>query len=223
MILTREKTSTMNNLSALALSLNSVDGVLKEGYLFKQSHSVWKLWKSRYFILKRSGLYYYKEKSETERLPLGILPYRDISVQIDEIGDKKKKFCLRIQAEGKSYMLCCFSEDERNSWLTAILTSITNYLLASRDGEIEAFEEPSMLLQRKSLSRARSMEAINEHRLSAIVPHLHKFTMFGSSGNVDRLGVFNRDTKSPPTKRKQKAFSVFDFKWRDSYINFELS
>lgn len=223
MIITREKTSTMNNLPALTLSLHGIDTVLKEGYLFKQSHSVWKLWKARYFILRRSGLYYYKEKGETAGLPLGILPYREISVQIDEIGDKKKKFCLRIQAEGKSYMLCCFSEEERNSWLTAILTSITNYILARRDGEIEEFGESDVLLRPRSLSRSRSMEAINEQRLSALVPHLRKFTMFGSSGNVDRLGVVNKETKTPSTKRKQKAFSVFDFKWRDSYINFDLS
>ena len=222
MIITREKNSAMSGLPTLTLSLPGLEGVLKEGYLFKQSHSVWKLWKARYFILRRSGLYYYKEKSDTSGLPLGILSYRDISVQIDEVGDKKKKFCLRIHAEGKSYTLCCFSEEERNSWLIAILTSITNYILASREGELEEFEE-GMLIRPRSLSRSRSMEAINEHSLSAIVPHMQKMTMFGSTGDVERLGVVKRQTKTPPTKRKEKAFSVWDFKWRDSYINFELS
>jgi hypothetical protein len=208
--------------------LNSDKGILREGYLFKQSRHVWKLWKARYFVLQNNGLIYFKKKSDicTGR-PLGGLTFRDISMHIDEVGDKKRKYCLKIQSEGKSYCLCCFSEEERNAWMTAILTAISSYMMAVRDG---ATDEELLGLTGAPLPRSVSCEALTSKSIKTF-PQLRSRAAFGSSGDLDRIvplrigntGSNNRNSQviPPMSKRKLKAFSMWETaKWRDSYINF---
>ncbi|XP_031566937.1 arf-GAP with coiled-coil, ANK repeat and PH domain-containing protein 2-like [Actinia tenebrosa] len=208
--------------------LNTDKNILKEGYLFKQSRHVWKLWKARYFVLQNNGLIYFKKKSDicTGR-PLGGLTFRDISMHIDEVGDKKRKYCLKIQAEGKNYCLFCFSEEERNSWMTAILTAVASYMMAVRDG---ATDEELLGLAAVPMPRSVSCEALTSKSIKT-APHLRSRAAFGSSGDLDRIvplrlannNVTNKNSQGLPamSKRKLKAFSMWEnAKWRDSYINF---
>lgn len=208
--------------------LNSEKGILKEGYLFKQSRHVWKLWKARYFVLQQNGLVYYKEKSDIECAgrPLGVLTFRDISMHIEEVGEKKRKYCLKIHSEGKNYFLCCFSEEERNSWMTAILTAVSSYLLALRDGASD-FELHG--LTGASLPRSVSCEALTGFSLKSLAQSRNR-AGFGSSGDLDRISRHPNPASThrprsqvlaPLNKRKLKAFSMWETtKWRDSYINF---
>lgn len=208
--------------------LNSEKGILKEGYLFKQSRHVWKLWKARYFVLQTNGLVYYKEKSDLECAgrPLGVLTFRDMSMHIEEVGEKKRKYCLKIHSEGKNYLLCCFSEEERNGWMTAILTAVTSYLLAVRDG---ASEVEMHGLAGEPLPRSISCEALSSLSLKGLA-HTRNRLGFGSSGDLDRISKHANPSTStrprsqvlaPLSKRKLKAFSMWETtKWRDSYINF---
>ena len=194
--------------------LTTREATLREGYLFKQSRSVWKLWKARFFILKTTGLFYYKKKSHCTGLPLGAIPFKDISMQVEESGEKKRKFCLKIQADGKAYCLCCFAEEERNAWMTAILSAVTLHVICHRDG---ARVDDTFITKQRSLSRSKSDDVLTGAKLNAA--KVKASTM--SVTDLDRVVL--REMKSTPLpKRKHRALSHWDFKWRSSYISFDV-
>lgn len=193
--------------------LNTEDAVLKEGYLFKQSRAFWKLWKARYFVLRASGLSYYKKASDCQGLPFGQIAIKSISMHVDEIGEKRKRFCLKLGSDGKIYYLCCFLEDERNAWMTAILTAITSNILHQETNLDRSVTRGRSLSRSKSYDLLASRSVLGAKEKSASL----------SSSITDIHRVVAREPKSvtPLSKRKVKAFSVWDFKWRDSYVNFE--
>ena len=105
---------------------SSEDQSIKEGYLWKQSKSMplKRRWKRRYFILSEDKLYLLKEKNE-ESVSAKIIRILDIvSLMAEDFGFRRKKFGLRLRANNKeSYVVSCNSEDERNDWITAVLTA----------------------------------------------------------------------------------------------------
>lgn len=101
---------------------------LKQGYLLKQSE-VLKQWHLRYFVLSKECLCYYRsEKESLEDAPKEVIFFNDMSLYIDELPDKKNKYCLKLVKRSlsskiatRAYFLRCFSQDERNEWLSQIL------------------------------------------------------------------------------------------------------
>lgn len=200
--------------------LTTREATLREGYLFKQSRSVWKLWKARFFILKTTGLFYYKKKSHCSGLALGVIPFKDISMQVDEVGDRRRKFCLKIHADGKTFCLFCFSEEERNSWMTAILTAVTSYVIDQHDG---AKTEELYVTRERSLSRSKSLDAVTGARLKPKATDKQAVTLSTSATDLDRI-VLREIKTTPLSKRKQKAFTHWDFRGpRSSYISFDFT
>uniref|UniRef100_A0A7M4FQ32 Cytohesin 4 n=1 Tax=Crocodylus porosus TaxID=8502 RepID=A0A7M4FQ32_CROPO len=114
----------------------------REGWLLKLGGRV-KTWKRRWFILTDNCLYYFEYTTDKE--PLGIIPLENLSVQ--QVDDPKKPNCFelfnpnckgqKIKAcktdgdgkvvEGKhqSYKISAPTPEERNQWIEAIRTSIT--------------------------------------------------------------------------------------------------
>ena len=101
---------------------------LKHGYLLKQSE-VLKQWHLRYFVLSKECLCYYRtEKESLESAPKEVIFFNDMSLYIDELPDKQTKYCLKLvkrslspKITARTFFLCCFSEHERNEWLSQIL------------------------------------------------------------------------------------------------------
>ena len=101
---------------------------LKHGYLLKQSE-VLKQWHLRYFVLSKECLCYYRtEKESLESAPKEVIFFNDMSLYIDELPDKQTKYCLKLVKRSlspkittRTFFLCCFSEHERNEWLSQIL------------------------------------------------------------------------------------------------------
>ncbi|KAM9324498.1 cytohesin-4-like [Gastrophryne carolinensis] len=110
-----------------------------EGWLFKIGGRV-KTWKKRWFILKDNCLYYFEYT--TDKDPLGIIPLENLSVELAE--DPKKLHCFdlhargqtikacKTQADGKkvqgnhqSYRLSAASDEERESWVQSLRSSIS--------------------------------------------------------------------------------------------------
>ena len=102
--------------------------ILKRGYLLKQSE-VLKQWHLRYFILSKECLCYYRnEEDSQENEPKELIFFNDMSLYIDELPDKQTKYCLKIvkrslspKVASRMIFLCCFSEYERNEWLSQML------------------------------------------------------------------------------------------------------
>ena len=104
---------------------------IKEGYMFVQNASVWKPWamKAKYFILTRECLYCYKRRGDLDAIPKDVIPLDGISVTLDEgKSGLRKRFYIRLTSPqvGKSLNLFCFMSEERNEWLTCILSALTN-------------------------------------------------------------------------------------------------
>ncbi|XP_061438779.1 cytohesin-4 isoform X2 [Rhineura floridana] len=114
----------------------------REGWLLKLGGRV-KTWKRRWFILTDNCLYYFGYTTDKE--PLGIIPLENLSIR--KVDDPKKRNCFelfnanckgqKIKAcktdgdgkvvEGKhqSYKISAASPEERDLWIDAIRTSIT--------------------------------------------------------------------------------------------------
>ena len=103
-------------------------GILKQGYLLKKSELL-KQWNLRYFVLSKECLCYYRNEQESKTdAPKEFIFFNDMSLYIEELPDKHTKYCLKIVKESlspktssRTYLLCCFSEEERNEWLSQIL------------------------------------------------------------------------------------------------------
>ncbi|KAM5148278.1 cytohesin-4 [Mantella aurantiaca] len=111
----------------------------REGWLLKMGGRV-KTWKKRWFILKDNCLYYFEYT--TDKDPLGIIPLENLCVELTE--DPKKTHCFdlhargqtvkacKTQADGKKvqgnhqlYRLSATSEEERESWVQSLRSSIS--------------------------------------------------------------------------------------------------
>ena len=107
---------------------NQKGRTLKHGYLLKQSE-VLKQWHLRYFVLSKECLCYYRTQKESlESAPKEVIFFNDMSLYIDELPDKQTKYCLKLvkrslspKITARTFFLCCFSEHERNEWLSQIL------------------------------------------------------------------------------------------------------
>ena len=103
-------------------------GILKQGYLLKKSELLRK-WNLRYFVLSKECLCYYRNERDSKAdTPKELIFFNDMSLYIEELPDKHTKYCLKIvkkslspKTASRTYLLSCFSEEERDEWLSQIL------------------------------------------------------------------------------------------------------
>ena len=112
-----------------SVDANNNERILKHGYLLKQSERL-KQWHLRYFVLSKECLCYYRsEKESIDDTPKEVIFFNDMSLYIDELQEKQTKYCLKLVKRSlspgkiatRTLFLCCFSEHERNEWLSQIL------------------------------------------------------------------------------------------------------
>lgn len=88
-----------------------------------------KQWHFRYFVLSKECLCYYRTELESKcEGPKEIIFFNDMSVYVEDIPDKRTRYCLKIVKRfptalkaPRSLVICCLNEDERNAWLSNIL------------------------------------------------------------------------------------------------------
>ncbi|XP_067850609.1 dual adapter for phosphotyrosine and 3-phosphotyrosine and 3-phosphoinositide [Heptranchias perlo] len=93
----------------------------KEGYLTKQGGRV-KSWKTRWFILHRNEMKYFKDKMSTE--PIKILDLTECTgIQFDYSQEKVNCFCLVFPE--RTYYMCTKTGVEADEWIKLIRWKLT--------------------------------------------------------------------------------------------------
>ncbi|XP_041055303.1 dual adapter for phosphotyrosine and 3-phosphotyrosine and 3-phosphoinositide isoform X2 [Carcharodon carcharias] len=114
---------TENDLVSEARSLGT-----KEGYLTKQGGRV-KSWKTRWFILHRNELKYFKDKMSTE--PIKTLDLTECTgVQFDYSQEKINCFCLVFPE--RTYYVCTKTGVEADEWIKLIRWKLSQMKKASK-------------------------------------------------------------------------------------------
>jgi len=109
-----------------------------EGYLYVQNRSFWKLskhaWKRKYVALRRDSLYITEDKcdsvSESEKIEC-IKIRTDTGIYPRDHEGEKNKYYIRITSGKQNYTLRSEVEDDRNTWITSLLMSMSNTLFGN--------------------------------------------------------------------------------------------
>ena len=167
----KAKAATLSHSCTYSLERNDL---LKEGYMLMQSRSFLRLqsdvWKYRYFVILNNTLCIYKRRPGWKFNSSRVSPYKQIITLDDTVGiypetlsRDDKKFVIRITKGRKDITLCAQSEEERNSWLSALLTAVTNNIVKESPGSSDSLsEEENRKLEFESLQSQR----INRDRFS---------------------------------------------------------
>ncbi|XP_072112578.1 dual adapter for phosphotyrosine and 3-phosphotyrosine and 3-phosphoinositide isoform X1 [Mobula birostris] len=114
---------TENDLVSKAASLGT-----KEGYLTKQGGRV-KTWKTRWFILHRNELKYFKDKMSTE--PIKTLDLTECTgVQFDYSQERINCFCLVFPE--RTYYMCTKTGIEADEWIKLIRWKLSQMKKAAK-------------------------------------------------------------------------------------------
>ncbi|XP_072898492.1 dual adapter for phosphotyrosine and 3-phosphotyrosine and 3-phosphoinositide isoform X1 [Hemitrygon akajei] len=114
---------TENDLVSKAASLGT-----KEGYLIKQGGRV-KTWKTRWFILHRNELKYFKDKMSTE--PIKTLDLTECTgVQFDYSQERINCFCLVFPE--RTYYMCTKTGIEADEWIKLIRWKLSQMKKATK-------------------------------------------------------------------------------------------
>lgn len=98
-------------------------------------------WHFRYFVLSKECLCYYRTEQESKyEVPRELIFFNDMSLYVENIPEKRTKYCLRIVKKSpmtslrasRTLLVCCLSENERNSWLSKILHAKAISLVSDR-------------------------------------------------------------------------------------------
>jgi len=99
-------------------------GSIKEGYMVKCGHRH-KSWKTRYFVLTKTQLSYYKEKTDSE--PIGMVDLT-LPAVINQADTEQHKFLIELQpGYGKRvYLLQATNQSECEAWIEKLKEASKN-------------------------------------------------------------------------------------------------
>ena len=192
------------------LKLHGDQNIVKEGQLFVQSRNLWRIpsnvWKQRYFVLNKDFLYFYKKGKSTDRSPRvspEVIPLNEnLGLYPEEACGKHLRFCIRITNGKRIYNLCANSEMERDSWLTAILSLITEQFLG----------RPLDSSRRISVSEDNILSDKSVFDLSAEEESFSRYSWFSPDSLDRKRSIFSSHSKS--TTNIPKAISLFQISER---------
>eukprot|EP00009_Paramoeba_aestuarina_P008266 CAMPEP_0201525550 /NCGR_PEP_ID=MMETSP0161_2-20130828/28632_1 /ASSEMBLY_ACC=CAM_ASM_000251 /TAXON_ID=180227 /ORGANISM="Neoparamoeba aestuarina, Strain SoJaBio B1-5/56/2" /LENGTH=517 /DNA_ID=CAMNT_0047925519 /DNA_START=90 /DNA_END=1643 /DNA_ORIENTATION=- len=102
----------------------------KQGELKKEGHFV-KNWKSRWFILQKDMLFYFKSRLDSK--PVGHIPLKDSVVRRSDKFKGKKDWVFELNATtiGKSFFIQAASQSEMEDWMREIQASSETDIVSS--------------------------------------------------------------------------------------------
>lgn len=156
----------VSSLDAIPETLNEFEGLKDnncEGYLYLQAPGLWMLptqiWRKRYCMIRDDKLYFLKDHEE--KLIHGVTTHIKIEAETGiypkEYQKGKHKYCLRIVQLKQTFILCSKDENERNKWLSSLLTIITRkYIVNFKIGQYKSIRIKSTAKRHALLSRSKS-------------------------------------------------------------------
>jgi hypothetical protein len=90
----------------------------QRGFLTKQGGK-WRSWNKRWFVLADDVLWYFKKEPTDADTPEGGITLRGAESGNGE-EKVKKKFCMSLLTDERTFFLCAENETEMNTWITAI-------------------------------------------------------------------------------------------------------
>jgi len=188
---------------------------LKHGYLLKQSE-VLKQWHLRYFVLSKECLCYYRtERESLESAPKEVIFFNDMSLYIDELPDKQTKYCLKLvkrslspKITARTFLMCCFSEHERNEWLSQILQAKAIALVVDPTKWMENHGDIDPELVNSGSTRLGSAKEI-------IQKCRRKISSGGSSRGDSPSMLFLDDSR---INKRRKSTSCLNQEWRNTLM-----
>uniref|UniRef100_A0A8C4Q5P2 Arf-GAP with coiled-coil, ANK repeat and PH domain-containing protein n=1 Tax=Eptatretus burgeri TaxID=7764 RepID=A0A8C4Q5P2_EPTBU len=121
------------------VNLDSLTGIVMEGYLYKRASNAFKTWNRRWFSIQNNQLVYQKKLKDSptvvvEDLRLcSVKPYEDI----------ERRFCFEVVSPVKSCILQADSEQLRQLWIKAVQASIATAYRECDDPSTNRLERAS--------------------------------------------------------------------------------
>ena len=192
----------------------SEDGNVKEGYLVYKKRAFRDSFRrkpkdscQRYLVLGEQTLYVYSISSAAKRQLKDCVDLRDISVFVGETERKDpKEFYFKICHKGKQWTLCSATENERDEWVIAILSGISENLPRSNKlnelhKRLSGTEDANMMNLWQKLISSRS---------AAVFTPRHKRKHFGSrSYGLNAISESNElNIRSNPGGTRRRTASL---------------
>mmetsp|Transcript_22873 Transcript_22873/g.37649 ORF Transcript_22873/g.37649 Transcript_22873/m.37649 type:complete len:162 (+) Transcript_22873:117-602(+) len=131
---------------------------IKEGYLIKRSRTL-KQWRKRYFILKGTKLYVFRERPIEERrgsvCPHSVIVLRD-AFSVRGGGDHesidgspylpKLPYTFELETGGDHFLLQCETSADREIWMSALSSAFIHSSNAFSAEDYEDYASPPRIL-----------------------------------------------------------------------------
>ena len=86
-------------------------------------------WQEMHAILEDARLFLYKDGDENPRNIITL--DEEVGIYPEDVHDKIAFYCIRLTSKDLSYSICAQNENDRDIWLTVLLTAISEKLLKS--------------------------------------------------------------------------------------------
>ncbi|XP_043087873.1 arf-GAP with coiled-coil, ANK repeat and PH domain-containing protein 2 isoform X4 [Puntigrus tetrazona] len=139
-----------NDDTKLEYNVDSENGIVMEGYLFKRASNAFKTWNRRWFSIQNNQLVYQKKFKDNPTVVV-----EDLRLcTVKHCEDIERRFCFEVVSPTKSCMMQADSEKLRQAWIKAVQNSIAT---AFRDKAEDAEK-----MDRKSSTSTGSLDSAGE-------------------------------------------------------------
>ncbi|KAH3766217.1 centaurin beta [Pelomyxa schiedti] len=112
-----------------------------EGYLFKRTTSFGKSWQRRYFKIENEKFFYYKDGKDASKARVTDIILTTLHVR----SDLDRRFCFEIiTPPANSFLLQAESQDQMNSWISAINNSRANLMQKMNQEKTTTVDNPNL-------------------------------------------------------------------------------
>ncbi|XP_046713364.1 arf-GAP with coiled-coil, ANK repeat and PH domain-containing protein 2-like isoform X2 [Silurus meridionalis] len=140
-----------NDDTRLEYNVDTENGIIMEGYLFKRASNAFKTWNRRWFSIQNNQLVYQKKFRDNPTVVV-----EDLRLcTVKQCEDIERRFCFEVVSPTKSCMMQADSEKLKQAWIRAMQNSIATAFRDRSDSE---------KLDRKSSPSTGSLESDTRER-----------------------------------------------------------